>query len=152
MFPSWPICQSADYSNVNKLNITYLNVFGISSKLLNPDFETLIKKNYDILVLVETKTDEYDNIKLPNEYTCYAKHRIFFKKKSGGIIIIYRKILSKFLKFIQSDSEFVQWVEILNDISDKSKNVLLGCVYIPPEFSPYSSDEAFIQLEFEFEF
>jgi hypothetical protein len=23
------------------------------------------------------------------------------------------------LKFIQSDSEFVQWVEILNDISDK---------------------------------
>jgi hypothetical protein len=30
------------------------------------------------------------------------------------------------LKFIQSDSEFVQWVEILNDISDKSKNVLLG--------------------------
>ena len=40
--------------NVNKPNITYLNVCGISSKLLNPDFETLIN-NYDILVLVETK-------------------------------------------------------------------------------------------------
>lgn len=53
------------------------------------------------------------------------------------------------MKFIHSDSEFVQWVEILNDISDKSKNVLLGCVYIPPEFSPYSSDEAFLQLEDE---
>ena len=53
------------------------------------------------------------------------------------------------MKFIQSDSEFVQWVEILNDISDKSKNVILGCVYIPPEFSPYSSDEAFLQLEDE---
>jgi hypothetical protein len=51
------------------------------------------------------------------------------------------------LKFIQSDSEFVQWVEILNDISDKSKNVILGCVYIPPEFPPYSSDEVFLQLE-----
>jgi hypothetical protein len=25
----------------------------------------------------------------------------------------------------------------------------LGCVYIPPEFSPYSSDEAFLQLEDE---
>jgi hypothetical protein len=44
--------------NVNKLNITYLNVCGISSKLLNPDFETLIN-NYDILILVETKTDEW---------------------------------------------------------------------------------------------
>jgi hypothetical protein len=53
------------------------------------------------------------------------------------------------VKFIQSDSEFVQWVEILNDISDKSKNVILGCVYIPPEFPPYSSDEAFLQLEDE---
>ena len=127
-------------NKLNKLNITYLNVCGISSKLLNPDFETLIN-NYDILVLVETKTDEYDNIKLPNEYACYAKHRKKIKKKSGGIIIIYRMIFSKFLKFIQSDSECVQWVEILNDISDKSKNVLLGCVYIPPEFSPYSSDE-----------
>jgi hypothetical protein len=45
---------------------------------------------------------------------------------------------------VQSDSKFVQWVEILNDISDKSKNVILGC-----EFSPYSSDEAFLQLEDE---
>jgi hypothetical protein len=116
--------------------------------LLNPDFETLIN-NYDILVLVETKTDEYDNIKLPNEYACYAKHRKKIKKKSGGIIIIYRNIFSKFLKFIQSDSECVQWVEILNDISDKIKNVIFGCVYIPPEFSPYSSDEAFLQLEDE---
>ena len=76
--------------NVNKLNITYLNVCGISSKLLNPDFETLIN-NYDILVLVEAKTDEYDIIKLPNEYACYAKHRKKIKKKSGGIIIIYKK-------------------------------------------------------------
>jgi hypothetical protein len=25
----------------------------------------------------------------------------------------------------------------------------LGCVYIPPEFSPYSSDEVFLQLEDE---
>jgi hypothetical protein len=31
----------------------------------------------------------------------------------------------------------------------KHINVLLGCVYIPPEFSPYSSDEAFLQLEDE---
>jgi hypothetical protein len=61
--------------------------------------------NTGILVLVETKTDEYDNIKLPNEYACYAKHRKFLKKKSGGIIIIYKKILSNFLKFIHSDFE-----------------------------------------------
>jgi hypothetical protein len=50
----------------------------------------------DIFVLIETKTDEYDNMKLPNEYACYAKHRKKFKKKSGGIIIIYKKIVNFF--------------------------------------------------------
>ena len=73
----------------------------------------------------------------------------FLKRNRVALLLFIKKILSNFLKFIQSDSEFVQWVEILNDISDKSKNVLLGCVYIPPEFSPYSSDEAFLQLEDE---
>ena len=68
------------------------------------------------LYQLKQKTDAYDNIKLPNEYACYAKHRKQFKKKSGCIIIIYQKILSKFLKFIHSDSEFEQWVEILSDI------------------------------------
>ena len=62
------------------------------------------------------------------------------KRNRVALSLFIKKILSNFLKFIHSDSEFVQWIEILNDISDKSKNVLLGCVYIPPEFSPYSSD------------
>jgi hypothetical protein len=40
--------------NVNKLNITFLNVCGIKSKLLNPDFDLLIK-SYDVLIFTETK-------------------------------------------------------------------------------------------------
>ena len=52
------------------------------------------------------------------------------KRNRVALLLFIKKILSIFLKFIHSDSEFVQWVEILNDISDKSKNVLLGCVYI----------------------
>ena len=54
-----------------------------------------------------------------------------------ALSLFIKKILSKFLKFIHSDSEFVQWVEILNDISDKSKNVLLGCVFTFPQSFPH---------------
>jgi hypothetical protein len=34
----------------------FLNVCGIKSKLLNPDFDLLIK-SYDVLIFTETKTD-----------------------------------------------------------------------------------------------
>jgi hypothetical protein len=43
----------------NKLNIAYLNVCGLKSKLLNSDISYMIKK-YDILIFVETITDEFD--------------------------------------------------------------------------------------------
>jgi hypothetical protein len=49
-----------------------LNVCGIKSKLLNPDFDLLIK-SYDVLIFTETKTDEFDELKLPEEYTYFAK-------------------------------------------------------------------------------
>ena len=52
--------------NVSKLNITQLNVCGIRSKLLNPDFDSLINM-YDILLFTETKTDKFDVLKLPND-------------------------------------------------------------------------------------
>jgi hypothetical protein len=45
---------------------------------LNPDFDLLIK-SYDVLIFTETKTDEFDELKLPEEYTYFAKHR---KKKT----------------------------------------------------------------------
>ena len=68
--------------NVNKLNITFLNVCGIKSKLLNPDFDLLIK-SYDVLIFTETKTDEFDELKVPEEYTYFAKHRFFFLNQAG---------------------------------------------------------------------
>ena len=76
--------------NVNKLNITYLNVCGISSKLLNPDFETLIN-NYDILVLVETKTDEYDNIKLQIDMHVMQSIEKNLKRNRVALLLFIKK-------------------------------------------------------------
>jgi hypothetical protein len=105
-------------------------------------------KDYDILIFVETKTDEFDEINLPGGYSYHVKHPIFFKRKSGGIIIIYKDTISKCLTFPTSNSEFVQWVEIANECSKFTK-LLIGCVYIPPETTKYTSDNAFNEIENE---
>ena len=52
----------------------------MKSKLLNPDFCYMIKQ-YDILIFVETKTGEFDEIKLSGGYSYYAKHRKQFFKR-----------------------------------------------------------------------
>ena len=53
------------------------------SKLLNPDFDLLIK-SYDVLIFTATNTDEFDELKLPEEYTYFAKDRKKLKKNQAG--------------------------------------------------------------------
>ena len=55
----------------------------------------------------------------------------------------------KSLTCISSESEFVQWVRISKDIFTIDSDLFLGCIYIPPENSKYSSLEAFNEIESE---
>jgi hypothetical protein len=61
------------------------------SKLLNPDFTSLIE-NYDILVFQETKTDEFDQLLLPKDYSFRAKHRTKFQKSRVGSLLFLKII------------------------------------------------------------
>jgi hypothetical protein len=51
---------------------------------LNPDFDLLIK-SYDVLIFTETKTDEFDELKLPEDYAYFAKHRNLKKNQAGSL-------------------------------------------------------------------
>jgi hypothetical protein len=53
--------------SINSLKIFSLNVCGIKSKLVSPDFSNLIE-NYDILVFIEYKTDKLDILDIPTDY------------------------------------------------------------------------------------
>lgn len=102
-----------------------------------------------MLIFLESKTDENDILTLPKGYSYHAKHRSKFCKRSGGIIIVFKDKLKSILNFPKTESEFVQWVVFDNNCFEIGENVLLGCVYVPPEHTKYASNDAFNEIEKE---
>ena len=93
------------------LNMSMLNVCGISSKLDIPHFTEFIE-SHTINCFVETKINylDIDNLNLPQGYNGKFKCRKYCSKvKSGGIGIIYKDSLKTFITEITTDSEFVGW-------------------------------------------
>ena len=76
----------------NKITVTYLNVGGLRSKLLIPEFLDLIKL-YDIIFFCETKLDSYDVFDLPEGYSFTTKNSKKIARKSGGIITYIKKYM-----------------------------------------------------------
>ena len=90
---------------------------------------------------METKTDDMDEIKLPG----YIFHMKIWKTnsrvKSGGIFIGYQEQFHKNIEVIETECKFVLWCKISKLIY--SEAVILGIVYIPLEYTSYSSPDAF---------
>ena len=123
--------ESAKNITVNRLsedlNISMLNVCGLSSKLDIPDFTEFIESHI-INCFVETKINylDIDNLNLPQGYNGKFKCRNYCSKiKSGGIGIIYKDNLETFITEITTDSEFVGWYRISKDILKIPKDLLL---------------------------
>jgi hypothetical protein len=66
------------------------------------------------------------------------------KKKSGGIIIIYKTSLSRYINFFENDSARVQWVEL--DVISPESILFLGCVYISPANTRYASESCITEI------
>jgi len=63
----------------------------------------------------------------------------------------YRKGLEKFIKPLETNCKFVFWFCVDKNLLKLSQNVIVGIVYIPPVNSVYSSDDAFGEVEVEFQ-
>ena len=137
-----------------ELSCLALNVCGLRTKMLSPDFLHLIE-NYNVVALSETKLDDLDKICIPG-YTLFFKNRQKFKRKSGGILLCIKNTLTDFVTVLESKNrreridnsvinkyKFVDadlMSEVLYFKFDKEflgKEVLFGCVYLPPEGSDY---------------
>jgi hypothetical protein len=53
----------------------------------------------NVCIFIETKTDKYDILNIPDAFSYVAKNRKIFKDKSGGIVVEYRNNLKNHIKF-----------------------------------------------------
>ncbi|XP_063436930.1 uncharacterized protein LOC134718363 [Mytilus trossulus] len=139
--------SQAKATNIQNINIIYINCCGLKHKLQYPEFETLLQK-HEILCFVESKTDDMDEICIPG-YKIKAKNRRKISRvKSGGIVLGFRENISDCIQVIETNSKFVLWCKISRLFKDGV--VILGVVYIPPEYTAYSSPDAFGEIESEY--
>ncbi|CAG2232095.1 unnamed protein product [Mytilus edulis] len=99
----------------------------------------------------KTKLDDIDIIDCENFIFKYKNRKKISNYKSGGIAIGYKKYLEHYITVIESECPFVFWFSVKKEIFDFQENVIFGITYIPPENTNYASDEAFSEIEFEFQ-
>ena len=79
--------------NLNKtFNVLTLNCCGIRTKLNYSEFHELVN-DLDVLCLVETKTDDLDEIIIPGFITKFKNRKAFANRKSGGIMLAFKQKL-----------------------------------------------------------
>ncbi|CAG2239765.1 unnamed protein product [Mytilus edulis] len=114
-----------------------------------PEFITLLN-NYDVVCFDETKLDDLDTVELDNFIFHFKNRKKYSNRKSGGIAFGYKRYLENCISAIQTDCPFVQWFSIEAKIFDLKSSVIFGVIYIPPENSIYTSENALSDIELEF--
>ena len=86
--------QSSDTDQINKnsqynqLQLLSINVRGLKSKLLCPEFVNLIEQ-YDIIGIQESKLDDVDNINIQGNQVFTNNRTAISRHRSGGIAILF---------------------------------------------------------------
>ena len=132
----------------NEINLLYTNCCGLKNKLCYPEFQELIQK-HDILCFVETKTDDLDELKLPGYIFKMKNRKMISRVKSGGIVLGYKNVLSEHIEVLNTDCKYIMWCKF-SKLFNQEDDVILGIVYIPPEYTSYSSPDAFSEIENEY--
>ncbi|CAG2236450.1 DNASE1L [Mytilus edulis] len=132
----------------NILNILCINCCGLKSRINYPEFSELIYKN-DIACFVETKTDDLDDIRLKGYKFILKNRKKVSRIKSGGIALCFKEHLHENIEVIKTDCKFVLWCKI-SKIICSNQDVILGIIYIPPEYTSYSSSSALDEIENEY--
>jgi exonuclease III len=132
----------------DSITIGFINVCGLKSKFISPDFEDYISE-HDVVCCCETKlaTDDVINV---DGYSFFQKSRKIVKRSSGGVAIFIKNELCKFISILETDSDFSLWFKCDKILTGYPHDTLYCVVYIPPENSNYSSLSLFDNLEEDF--
>ena len=151
---SVPSKQNLSKSSIPAQNLKFfmLNVGGLKSKLKSEDLFDSIK-NFDIICFLEVKIDQVELEGLKNKFDGFELfanvEKEFSNKPRGGIIILVKKILGKFVTYFPNTSTMAVFCKIDKKILESERNLICGFVYVPPHTSPFSASENFDILENE---
>ena len=119
------------------------------SKLKCPEFINLIR-NYDIIGIQESKTDDTDVIEIPG-YSIFPHNRARISRfKSGGITLIVKNEITPFIKVDKvRNSKFILLFTITQRLSHIREDIYCGIVYVPPYGSKYATDDPYLEIQSE---
>ena len=85
------ICEESE----KVLNLLLINICGLKSKLKAPVFEETIC-HHNMIVLTETKLDDFDSIHI-NNFQFINNNRKNIKKASGGVAVLDHNSISSYV-------------------------------------------------------
>lgn len=99
--------------------------------------------------LQETKLDDLDYISSQNVDIHLENRKQISRRKSGGIALLVKRDLSRYINVIDIDFKLVLWFTISKEVTKTKSEILCGVVYIPPEYSEYLVHDPFLKLQIE---
>jgi hypothetical protein len=111
-----------------------------------PELRDLLD-NYDIVCLTETNPDDIDVIEWNDVTFKYKNRETISSHRSCGIALGYRNYLENFITPIDIDCPYVLWFSIKKEMFNLSQNVIFSIIYIPPENTRYTSDDAISEIQ-----
>ena len=102
------------------------NVEGIVSKLKDTSFVSFISC-YDFVCLVETFVDSFTSALFPSSTSFVTPANKFshHRRRSGGVIILVRNVLMRFVKQIEVDYDNVIILEVSKEFFGTDANVFV---------------------------
>ena len=109
------------------LKLGHWNVNGIGSKLQDPDFMSEID-DYDICILTETWTTESISVE---GFIVHSRDAVKCKgvksgRSSGGVIVLIKENLRKYVKVIKLAPKYGVWVKIDRTHINSDKHLFIG--------------------------
>lgn len=142
--------SSVNLQDNKQILLLSINVCGLKSKLLCPEFTSFISQ-YDIIGLQESKLDDVDKINIPG-YQVYSNNRKAVSRyRSGGITLLVKNDLSPFITVHKFESQLILWFSVSNKLTANSEELHCGIVYIPPYRSKYAHNDPYLELQTEFD-
>jgi len=130
------------------MSLLSLNVCGLKSKVNCPEFTNYLN-DFSIIGLQETKLNDLDHVELEQFDIFYKNRSINKHRRSGGIALLVKKNISKYVTILETKSKLVIWFVVSKQYTSLEQDILCGTVYIPPENSSYATDDPFLEIQLE---